>query len=314
LGFSVLVISALKNINGGLATVWAIGSTHGKLRMFDFSVNFHEVDNFWALMIGNIVISVQTMGTDQAVLQKYFTTKSKRETSKSLLFYGLVSVPVVCLLSLLGIIWFVFYEQHPQLKASLHNPDAIVPYYAAQMLPHGLVGLFVASIFAGSMSTISASLNSLATSSVVDIYQRLIWKHGADSHYTRASRVATFFWGAAATGVAFYAGRLGALIMAFPKIQSLFGGIILVIFLLGLISRRINSTGVFLGVVGGVGVVTYIFLETSVSLYWYCVIGVLTTVAVGWLFGQLFLEPPRRPEEDTRPAQELQDVRKSSES
>ena len=114
------------------------------------------------------------MSTDQSLLQKFFTTRSSRETAKSLLFYGVIIIPLSTLLSLLGIILFVFYSRHPELRATLHNSDAVVPHYAAKMLPHGLAGVLVASIFAGSMSTVSASINSLATSSVVDVYRRLI--------------------------------------------------------------------------------------------------------------------------------------------
>jgi solute:Na+ symporter, SSS family len=119
---------------------------------------------------------------------------------------------MICFLSLLGILLFVVYEQNPQLKSSLQNADAVVPHFAARTLPHGFVGLVVASIFAGSMSTVSASLNSLATSSAMDFYKRLIQKQGSDAHYTRASRWLTLLWGILATLGALYADRLGALV------------------------------------------------------------------------------------------------------
>jgi SSS family transporter len=288
LGFTVVAISALTNVTGGMASVWSIGQAHGKFELFDFSFNLDKVDNFWAVMIGSTVLAVQAMSTDQAILQKYFTTKSKRETSKSLLFYGAVSIPMVCFLSLLGIVLFAVYEQHPQLRTTLQNADALIPHYAAKMLPHGLAGLVVASIFAGSMSTVSASLNSLATSSVVDIYQRMIQKQGSDRHYTLASRWATVLWGLLAMVGAFYANRLGALVMAFAKINSLMGGVILGIFLLGILSQRTTSMGVLLGSAVSLGVVIYISLYTPVSMYWYCIIGGVATLITGRLFSLAF--------------------------
>jgi SSS family solute:Na+ symporter len=288
LGFTVVAVAALTHISGGVPCVWSTGLAHGKFELFDFSLNLDKVDNFWALMIGSTVLAVQAMSTDQAVLQKYFTTKSKMETTKSLVFYGAVNIPMVCFLSLLGILLFVVYEQHPSLKASLQNPDVVVPHFAAKMLPHGLAGLVVASIFAGSMSTVSASLNSLATSSVVDFYKELIQKHGSDAHYTRASRWATLLWGVLATAGAFYAHRLGALVTAFAKVNSLIGGIILGIFVLGALSRRATGPGVILGALVSLGIVIYVSLYTPVTLYWYCIIGGLTTVVTGWLFSLLF--------------------------
>jgi SSS family transporter len=283
-GFVALMGSALTQVRGGIPAVWSVALAHGKLELFEFSLNLNHVDNFWALMIGGTLLGVQTMSTDQAVLQKYFTTKSKSETSKSLLFYGGISTLLVCFLSIFGVILFVVYNQRPQLSSSLHHPDAVVAHYAAHMLPHGLAGLVVASIFAGCMSTISASINSLATCSVVDVYQRLIRKHDSDRHYTAASRWATVFWGLLATMGSFYADRLGALVMAFTKILSLMGGIILGVFLLGVASRRANSTGVILGSLAGLVIVLYIFLYTPVAFYWYCVVGVLATFATGWTF------------------------------
>jgi SSS family transporter len=282
-GFTTVAVSVLNRIPGGITEVFSAGLAQGKFELFDFSLNADKVDNFWALMIGGTVLAVQVMSTDQAVLQKYFTTKSSKETSKSLLFYGAAIVPLQTFLSLLGVVLFVFYARNPDLRATLQNPDAVVPHYAAKMLPHGLAGLVVASIFAGSMSTVSASLNSLATSSVVDYYRRFIRPDRSDLHYTSASRWATSLWGAVATVGALFADRLGALLIAFTKIHSMMGGIILGIFLLGF-TRRANSRGVMFGSAIGLAIVLYASFYTRVSVYWYCVIGCLSTVAAGWIF------------------------------
>ena len=174
IGFTTVAVAVLSQIPGGFAEVWQTGLAHHKFDLVDFSLDLNRVDNSWAILCGGTILAVQAMSTDQAVLQKYFTTKSARETSKSLLFYGAVIVPLMTLLSVLGVVLFVFYASRPELRATLQNPDAVVPHFAAKVLPHGLAGLVVASIFAGSMSTVSASLNSLATSTVVDIYKRMI--------------------------------------------------------------------------------------------------------------------------------------------
>jgi SSS family transporter len=289
LGFAVLATSALRNIPGGVHEVLFTGLAQGKFVLFDFSMNFAKVDNFWALLIGGTLVSVQAMSTDQAILQKYFTTKSSKESIKSLLFYGMTLIPLVTLLSLLGVVLFVFYSCHPELSATLHNPDAVVAHYAANMLPHGLAGLLVASIFAGSMSTVSASINALATSSVVDIYQRLFQCDRSDIHYTFASRCATVLWGLLATVGAFYANRLGTLALAFTTIQSLMGGVILGIFLLGVLSKRTTSMGAIVGSLFGFLIVVYVAFYTTISLYWYCVIGCITTLLIGRLYSQAFV-------------------------
>lgn len=152
IGFTTIAVSVLAHIPGGLSEVWKTGMAHGKFALFDFSANLGKVDNCWAILFGGTTLSVQAMSTDQAILQKYFTTRSGKETSKSLLFYGAIIIPLTTLLSLLGVCLFVFYSLHPEIRSSLQNPDAVVSQFAARMLPPGLAGLVVASIFAGSMS------------------------------------------------------------------------------------------------------------------------------------------------------------------
>jgi Na+/proline symporter len=134
---------------------------------------------------------------------------------------------------------------------------------------------------------VSASLNSLATSSVVDIYRRIIKLDGSDLHYTFASRWATVLWGLLATEGAFYADRLGALNLAFSKAQSLLGGVILGIFLLGICSKRVTGTGVIVGSVAGSAAAFYSSGYTFLSMYWYCVIGCIVTCFVAWLYSKI---------------------------
>ncbi len=293
LGFGTVAVTALQRIPGGIKEVLWTGLAQGKFRLFDFSLNVDKPDNFWAMTIGGTLLAVQAMGTDQAVLQKYFTTKSSKETIKSLLFYGAILIPLVSMLSILGVILFVLYSMRPDLKASLQNFDALVPHYAAHLLPPGLAGLVVASIFAGSMSTVSASLNALAASSVVDVYKRLLRTDRPDAHYALASRWATLFWGILGTVGAFYVSRLGTLALAFAKIQSLLGGIVLGIFLLGAVSKRATSASVIIGAIVGVATVVYISFFTPVSVYWYIFAGCATTGVIGWLWSRILSQPVR---------------------
>lgn len=288
IGFGVLTVSLLSNIPGGVREVIRIGAAHQKWSLFDFSFTLNKVDNFWALLIGGTLLAMETMGTDQAVLQKYFTTRSERETRKSLLFYGVVIVPFITFLSVLGVILFVFYTGRPDLKASLGNPEAVVPHYAATMLPHGLTGLVLAGIFAGSMSTVSASLNSLATSSVMDVYKRLVRVDLSPEQYAVAGRWATALWGGAGTVGAFFGNRLGPLILSFSKVWSLLGGVILAIFLLGILTKRTTSVGVIVGSIFGLSTVVYVASCTRVTLYWYCVFGLVSTWTGGWVCSRMF--------------------------
>ena len=125
--------------------------------------------------------------------------------------------------------------------AELSERDSGEPYndtnyifltFVIRHLPVGLVGLIIAAVFAAAMSTISAELNSLATATVIDHYQRYVRPGAGDQHYTLASRLATAFWGLYATMFAGFAGRLGSLIEAVNIVGSLFYGSMLGVFAL----------------------------------------------------------------------------------
>ena len=104
-----------------------------------------------------------------------------------------------------------------------------------------------------------------------------------------ASRWATVAWGAIATIGALFADRLGTLVLSFVKVQSLMGGIIIGAFLLGVTTKDIGARNVIIGMVSGLGAVIYCAISTNMSIYWYCVVGCITTVLVSWLSDQFSL-------------------------
>ena len=116
-----------------------------------------------------------------------------------------------------------------------------------------MVGLVIAVIFAATMSASSGEINSLATVTVIDIYQRHFKRNGSDHHYLWASRWLTLFWGVYAVVFAGWAKRLGSLIVAVNKVGSLFYGSLLGCFVLAFLFPTVRGTAVFCGHAGGRG-------------------------------------------------------------
>lgn len=163
-----------------------------------------------------------------------------------------------------------------------NNPDAdtndtnyIFITYIVNYLPIGLIGLLLAAIIAASMSSTSAELNSLASTSMVDIYKRLINKNASDNHYLKFSKYATVGWGIYAIIFALLASELGSLIEAVNILGSLVYGTILGIFLVAFYTKKISGNSVFTSAIIAEGVVLYCFLFTSIPFLWYNVIGCL---------------------------------------
>ena len=166
------------------------------------------------------------------------------------------------------------------------RPDVnyVFPSFVTTKLPIGLVGLIIAAIFAAAMSSIAAELNSLATSSVIDIYRRLLRPAESDAHYLTVSRIATAVWGLFACFVATFAVGLGTLIEVVNRFGSFFYGSLLGVFVLALAFRRANGHGAFIGLVAGMAVVAAVAFHPAtkdISFLWHNPIGVVAVCAIG---------------------------------
>ena len=167
-------------------------------------------------------------------------------------------------------------------------PDVnyVFPTFIVTRLPIGLIGLMIAAIFAAAMSSIAAELNSLATSTVIDIYRRHLKPAESDTHYLLVSRYATGLWGLFACGVATFAAGLGSLIEVVNRFGSFFYGSLLGVFVLALAFRRVNGHGAFAGLLVGMAVVTVFAFHPAtagVSFLWHNPIGVIAVVIAGLL-------------------------------
>jgi SSS family transporter len=159
----------------------------------------------------------------------------------------------------------------------------IVPRLVLDYLPLGFAGLFLAAVIGAAMSAIAAELNSLATSSTVDFYQRWFKRDGSDAQYLAAGRVATMLWGVFAMVVATKAATLGSLIEVVNRFGSFFYGSILGVFLLAMV-KRATALGAFVGLFAGMGAVAAVsFGAPTVSFLWHNIIGAVVVVAVGLL-------------------------------
>ena len=132
-----------------------------------------------------------------------------------------------------------------QPSASTKDTDYVFITFIRDFLPVGIVGLLLAVIFSASMSSTSSELNSLATTTVIDIYKRSFVKEQTDQHYLFVSKAFTLLWGGIAVLFAFSARLFENLIQAVNIVGSLFYGTILGIFLVGFFLKSVKGNAVF---------------------------------------------------------------------
>ena len=163
------------------------------------------------------------------------------------------------------------------------DTNTIFLRFVLENLPSGLVGLILAAVFSAAMSSASAELSSLATTSVIDIYRPFVRTEATSGHYVLASRAATVLWGAVAIAFAQYASRLGTLVEAVNVLGSLFYGTILGVFLVAFYVRRVGGTAVFTAALVSEGAVLARFAFTKVSFLWFNVAGCVLVVGLSAL-------------------------------
>jgi SSS family solute:Na+ symporter len=177
--------------------------------------------------------------------------------------------------------------------AETNDVNYIFLSFVLTFLPMGVIGLVLAAIISASMSSTSAELNALASTTVIDIYKRLIKKEASDRHYLIVSKLSTIFWGIYAIFFALFANRLGSLIEAVNILGSLFYGTILGIFLVAFYFKRIGGTATFIGALLAEVAVFYCYIFTDISFLWFNLIGCVLVVVLGFIL-EVFLRKVRQ--------------------
>ena len=172
--------------------------------------------------------------------------------------------------------------------ADSNDTNYIFLSFVISYLPAGLIGLILAAILSASMSSTSAELNALASTTVIDVYKRMVKKNASERHYLLISKLATVFWGIYAIAFAMFANRLGSLIEAVNILGSLFYGTILGIFLIAFYLKKVCGNASFFAAIIAEIVVIALFVFTEVPYLWYNVIGCVTLVIAAIVMNPLF--------------------------
>ena len=275
----------LSHIPGGWPHVAAVAGTAGKFQLFNFGFAptmafFSRPYTFWAGLAGGCFLTMASHGTDQLMVQRLLSARSERHGRAALVAsWGVIFVQFSLFL-LIGILLFVYYRD-----SGLPPPrqtDRIYPEFLWRNLAPGVAGLTIAAILAAAMANLSAALNSLAATTVVDFL------HGRSNKGTEAralwqARVATVGWAVVLLAIGILARRWGSVLEAGLTIASIPSGALLGVFLLGVLLRRPRGGAAVAGVVAGLAAILYVRFRTPVAFTWYVLIGTSVTFGVGFL-------------------------------
>jgi SSS family transporter len=279
-GTLVAAFSIIHFVPGGWATIHQAAAHADKFRVFDGSTSLSAPYTLWAGIIGGVFLITASHGTDQLFVQRLLSARSERQAKIALISSGVAIFFQFLLFLLVGAMLFVFYTMFPP-NAAFVRTDTIFPTYVVSRLPHGLSGLLISAILAAAMSNLSAALNSLSSTTIVDFYARIV-PHSTEQRRVQFSRMATIGWALALFGLALLARNGGKVLEMGLSIASVAYGSLLGVFLLGVLTKRASESGAMLGMVFGFAFNLYLWQFTGIAFTWYVVLGCAVTFIVGY--------------------------------
>jgi SSS family solute:Na+ symporter len=269
LGAIVCVLAISMKLPGGFSEIINVGRETGKLSFSDVSPDGKLIPIAWGFALHaktfimmfflGMTIWLTEYSSNQALVQKYFASKSIHETRKAILVKVCASMPIWGFYMFIGTALFVFFKRFPVTEATemlngTRKAEEILPFYVMNYLPSGVVGLIIASALAAAMGAISNAINSFSTVFVIDMYKRHFVKNKSDKHYLAVSLITA--------GAASVMMMVGAIIFIKAKTQtiqdtgtliaSLLGAGLLGIYLIGFFTKRGDSRAVWFGITGTV--------------------------------------------------------------
>jgi len=306
-GTLVGFFTLLHLVPGGWAGIQSAASTAGKFHALNFSLDPTRAYTFWAGLVGGAFLTTASHGTDQLMVQRLLAARDLRQSRKALLASGIVVLVQFTLFLLIGVMLWVFYRTHT-MPDSVTSADRIFPAFIVTQMPHVVSGLLVAAILAAAMSNLSAALNSLTSSSMVDFYLR--GRRGSslsEAARLKLSRLMTVGWGLILFALAIVSRGGGRVVELGLSIASVAYGALLGVFLLGTLSRRASERGAVVGMLCGFALNLYVWLaplpasflralatllghptaNNKLAWTWYVLLGSVVTFGVGWMVSRM---------------------------
>ncbi|MGI9182053.1 MAG: sodium:solute symporter [Longimicrobiaceae bacterium] len=299
----------LAALPGGWSGLMAAAGEAGKLEMLRLNLDLTQPYTLWAGLLGGAFLSMASHGTDQLIVQRLLTCRELRQSQMALIGSGLMVIAQFALFLVIGLGLWSFYAAREFART-----DEIFATFIIEQLPPGLTGLVIAAIFAAAMSSLSSSLNSLASASTYDIYAPL--RRAGEAELLRVGRLMTLVWGVVLVGGALlFRSRETPVVELGLAIASFTYGGLLGGFFLGILNRRAVQRDAIAAIAIGIVVMSLVVFGrwystlfvwmgidglaeltgrlATIAWPWHVVIGTTVTFVAGSLLSLTHPAPPR---------------------
>ena len=286
LGALIAMLTLQALVPDGWAGIFGAAGAAGKMTIVDLSLDVSLPYTLWAGVIGGGLLTMASHGTDQLMVQRLLTCRDLSSAQKALVGSGVAVMLQFGIFLFVGLGLWTLYGGREFARG-----DEIFASFIVTVLPPGVAGLLIAGVFAAAMSSLSSSMNSLASATAYDFWAPLAGAENDDSRVLRAGRLFTLGWAALLIGGALVFAPLSEGTTAVEvalAIASIVYGSLLGAFVLAVLSTHSDQVSVVLGMLAGIALVAsiWLFAPTAVAWPWFVPVGSLVTVVVGWTVGR----------------------------
>ncbi len=301
-GAILAAIAVAIHLVGGLEEVFVMFDSR-RLQAVDFGhhgLGDGKTFAFWPMLLGGLFLYLSYYGCDQTQAQRELSTRSVDDTRQALFLDGILRFPLVVSYCFLGVCLGAYAVVHPGFVAGLPlnesgtaNYNLAVPIFVLQNFPHGLIGLVMVGLVAAAMSSLDSTLNALSALSMQDLVGGFVKREFSHRTEILLSKMLTVCWGVVCLTFSFYVGNVSqTIIESVNKIGSLINGPLLAVFLMGMLTHRVNGQGALLGLVTGFSGNLWLWrYAPNISWLWWNVIGFFLAYAVGYVMSLVFPAP-----------------------
>ncbi|KAM9495644.1 sodium-coupled monocarboxylate transporter 2 [Clarias gariepinus] len=255
---TVLVQGTYKS--GGINKVWETAHAGQRMKVFDFDPSPLRRHTFWTVSIGGMFTWLGIYAVNQSTVQRCISCKTEAH-ARCALYLNLLGLLLIVFCGVVsGLIMYTFYSGcDPWTAGFVSAPDQLMPYFVLEVLGSfpGLPGLYVACAFSGTLSTVAASINALATVTYEDFVSQC-FRNLSNKAAMWISKALCVVFGVICTSMAVAASNMGAVLQAALSIHGMCGGPTLGLFSLGIFFPFTNTMGAIGGLILGISVSSWV--------------------------------------------------------
>lgn len=269
-GAVLILFYLIGNTPDGVAGFYNVAMEHNKFSLGEFSFDLTK-PNFWTMILSGFALNLYTFAISPPFVQRYVAARSPKEAKSAMLWSTGCFVLITTLLFAIGTALFVYYQTNPGLLPEGMDPtdgDSVYPHFIATALPTGLKGIIIAAMLAAAMSSIDSTVNSLAMLYLVNIHHPFINAQPGRTGSMRILYTVSLLSGFIAIGLALLFRNQKSILDTWYSMNSIFSGVALGLFLLGLMAKKAKKPAAIAGALCGISILVWKIVSPKLTGDW----------------------------------------------